>query len=73
MGMNNATKSVARIGNVSRPVIIGWVVVDKANAKAHVGEPYPAGHAGERAAQDEMRRLNQGGLHNRYAVDAVLA
>ena len=70
MSMSNAA---TRLGNISRPVIIGWVVVDKANASAHVSEPYPAGSAGERDAQNDMRKRNQGGLLTRYAVDAILA
>jgi hypothetical protein len=65
--------SVARLGNVSRPMIIGWVVVDRAAANAHVGEPFPVGNQGERDAQNTMRKLNQGGLLTRYAVDAILA
>lgn len=78
MTKNNTTTAaplatVARLGNVSRPQIIGWVVVDRATANAHVGEPFPVGNAGERDAQNAMRKLNQGGLLNRYAVEAILA
>ncbi len=67
--MNNAT----RLGNISRPVIVGWVVVDRAEAGRHVSEPYPAVSSGERDAQNDMRKRNQGGLLSRYAVDAILA
>jgi hypothetical protein len=67
------TNQVYRLGNISRPVIIGWVVVDKSEGSRHVSDPYPAGPSGERDAQNDMRKRNQGGVLTRYAVDAILA
>lgn len=54
--------------------IIGWVVADRAQADAHVGEPYGV-HSGM-AAQCEMRRLNRdanGHMGNRYWVKPIVA
>jgi len=54
--------------------IIGWVVADRAQADAHVSEPY--GVHSCMAAECEMRRLNRqpdGHVVNRYWVKPIVA